>query len=59
MAFKPLPLFAKYARDAIELAKLIHVIAAEKEFDNVVWQMVEKKVAVPRAKRLDTTSPTI
>ena len=37
--------------------KEIHVLAAKRLFDDAVRRMIEKKVAVQRAKRLENISP--
>ena len=41
----------------MESPKEIHVIAAKRLFDDAVRRMIEKKVAVQRAKRLEKISP--
>ena len=37
--------------------KEIHVLAAKRLFDDAVRRMIDKKVAVQRAKRLEKISP--
>ena len=39
------------------IAREIHLIAAKRLFDDAVKRMIEKKVAVQRAKRLEKVSP--
>ena len=41
----------------MESPKEIHVIAAKRLFDDAVRRMIEKKVAVQHAKRLEKISP--
>ena len=41
----------------MESPKEIHVIAAKRLFDDAVKRMIEKKVPVQRAKRLEKISP--
>ena len=39
------------------MAQEIHLIAAKRLFDDAVKRMIEKKVAIQRAKRLEKISP--
>ena len=39
------------------VAQEIHLIAAKRLFDDAIKRMIEKKVAVQRAKRLEKISP--
>ena len=39
------------------VAQEIHLIAAKRLFDDAVKRMIEKRVAVQRAKRLEKISP--
>ena len=39
------------------VAREIHLIAAKRLFDDAVKRMLEKKVAIQRAKRLEKISP--
>ena len=39
------------------MAREIHLIAAKRLFDDAVKRMIEKRVAVQRAKRLEKISP--
>ena len=39
------------------VAQEIHLIAAKRLFDDAIKRMIEKKVAVQRAKRLEKVSP--